>query len=123
MSLERRWKKTIEKLQEILELSCQKDNKLHTQEVQKWGHYVSLVDGYVLNDDGRELKQAVGMAQCRNDLFERLIELKYNDRENMMYWMELTYDEKLTLLDINQILATTTGQILPAVKYERSDLT
>ena len=58
----------------------------------------------------------------REDLInKKLNRVNYRDLEDMVYRLQLTYDEIIDILDVNYIPGSTTGYILPNRVYEISD--
>ena len=58
----------------------------------------------------------------KKEIIEELKIIKYNDLEDMVFRMELTYDEIVDRLDIKYIAGSTKGYTLPPGIYEISDL-
>ena len=80
--------KTIGKLNKLLEL---KSLDLHVAEVRKRGTKIKIGDNeYKLSDFGTQ----------RNEILEKLKNVKYNDLEDLVYRMQLTYDEIMEILDL-----------------------
>ena len=56
------------------------------------------------------------------ETLEALKNAKYNDLEDMVYRMQLTYDEVFDRLDINYTAESSPGYTLPGGIYELSDI-
>ena len=89
--------KTIDDLNELLEL---KSLELHVKEVRKRGSKIKIGDNeYKLSDFDTQ----------KNEILEELRNVKYNDLEDLVYRMQLTYDEIMDILDLNHIPTKRTG--------------
>ena len=102
--------KTIDDLNKLLEL---KSLELHAEEVKKRGNKIKIKD--------REFK----LSDFDNQKYEILGELKnvkYNDLEDLVYRMRLSYDEIMDILDWNYIPTKRTGYSLNPGTYEVVDL-
>ena len=102
--------KTINDLNKLLEL---KSLELHVDEVKKRGNKIKIADKeYNLSDfDTR-----------KNVIIEELKNAKYNDLEDLLYRMRLSYDEIMDILDLNYIPTKRTGYSLKPGIYEVVDL-
>ena len=81
-------KKLINDLKKLLEL---KSPELHVEEVRKRGDKIKKLDN--------EYKLSIFDAQ-KNEIPKELKSLKYNDLEDLVYRMQLTYDEIIDILDL-----------------------
>ena len=80
--------KTIDKLNNLLELMSL---ELHVTEVRKRGNRIKIGDNdHKLSDFDTQ----------KNMVLEELGNEKYNDHEDFIYRMQLTYDELIDILDI-----------------------
>ena len=102
--------KTIDELNKLLEL---KSLELHVQEVKKRGIKLKVGDNeYKLSDFDNQ----------KDDLLEDLKKIKYNDLEDLVYSMRLSYDEIIDLSDLKNIPTKRTGYSLNLGIYEIVDL-
>ena len=80
--------KTINDLNKLLDL---KSLKLHVEEVRKRGDKIKIEDNeYKLSDFDTQ----------KNEILEKLKNVKYNDLEDLVYRMRLSYDEIMDILDL-----------------------
>ena len=88
--------KTIVELNKLLELmSLELHVKERGEEVRKRGNKIKRADNeYKLSDFD---------TQKKNKIFEELKNVKYNDLEDLIYRMQLTYDEIIDILNLNYI--------------------
>ena len=83
--------KTIDKLNKLLEL---KSLELHVSEVRKRGNIIKIADNeYKLTDFDNQ----------KNEILEELKKVKYNDLKDLVYRMQLTYDECIDVSDLKYI--------------------
>ena len=82
---------TIDKLYKLLEL---KSLELHVAEVRKRGNIIKIGDN--------EYKLS-GFDTQKHEIIEELKNAKYNDLEDLVYRMQLTYDEIIKILDLKYI--------------------
>ena len=102
--------KTIDNLNKLLEL---KSLELHVEEVKKRGNKIKIGDvEYQLSDFDNQ----------KYEIIEELKNVKYNDLEDLVYRMRLSYDEIMDILDLNYIPAKRTGYSLNPGIYEVFDL-
>ena len=103
-------KKTINNLNKLLEL---RSLELHVEEVRKRGNKIKIGDNeYKLSD----------FANQKNEILEKLKNVKYNDLEDLVYRMKLTYNEIIDILDLKYIPTKRTGYSLNPGIYEVVDL-
>ena len=77
----------INDLNKLLEL---KSLELHEREVGKRGNKIRIADNeYMLSDFGTQ----------KHEILEELKKAKYNDLEDLVYRMRLSYDEIMDILD------------------------
>ena len=104
-------KKTINELNKIIEL---KSFELHVEEVRKRGNEIKIGDNdYKLSDFD---------TQKKNEILEKLRNVKYNDLKDLVYRMQLTYNEVVDILDLKYIPTKRTGYSLNPGIYEVVDL-
>ena len=98
--------KTIDDLKKLLEL---KSLELHVEQVRERGNKIKIGDiEYKLSDFDNQ----------KHEIFEELKNAKYNDLENLVYRMRLSYDEVMDILDLNYITTKRTGYSLNPGIYE-----
>ena len=102
--------KTINDPNKLLEL---KSLELHVEEVRKRGNKIKIEDNeYKLSDFDTQ----------KNEILEELKNVKYNDLEDLVYRMRLSYDEVMDILDLEYIPTKRTGYSLDPGIYEVDDL-
>ena len=102
--------KTINELNKLLEL---RSLELHVEEVPKRGNKIKIADNeYKLSDFDNQ----------KNEILEELKNVKYNDLEDLVYRMRLSYDEIIDILDLKYISTKRTGYSLNPGIYEVDDL-
>ena len=102
--------KTIDDLNKLLEL---KSLELHVEEVRKRGNIIKIADNeYKLSD----------LDNQKYEILEELKKVKYNDIEDLVYRMRLSYDEIMEILDLKYIPTKKTGYSLNPGIYEVIDL-
>ena len=80
--------KVIDDLNRLLQLSSL---ELHVEEVRKRGNEIKIGDKeYKLSDFDTQ----------KNEILEELIKAKYNDLEDLVYRMRLSYNEIMDILDL-----------------------
>ena len=102
--------KAIDNLCKLLQL---KSLELHVQEVKKRGNKIKIADReYKLSDFDNQ----------KNEIIEELKNAKYNDLEDLVYRMRLSYDEIMDILNLKYISTKRTGYSLNPGIYEVVDL-
>ena len=102
--------KIIEELNRLLEL---KSLELHVNEVRKGGNIIKTGDKeYRLSDFDNQ----------KNEIIEELKNVRYNDLGDLVYRMQLTYDEIIDVLDLKYISTKRIGYSLNPVFFEVVDL-
>ena len=102
--------KTINDLNKLLEL---KSLELHVEEVKKRGNKIKIADKeYKLSDFDTQ----------KNEINKELKNAKYNDLEDLVYRMRLSYDEIMDILDLKYVPRKRTGYSLNPGIYEVIDL-
>ena len=102
--------KTINDLNKVLEL---KSLELHVKEVKKRGNKLKIADKeYKLSDFDNQ----------KYEILQELKNAKYNDLEDLVYRMRLSYDEIMDILDLKYIPTKRTGYSLNPGIYEVIDL-
>ena len=91
--------KTIDELNNLLELRSQNGIELHVEQVRKKG--LILINDYSLS--------SLGM--FKDEILEELKNVKYNDLEDLVYRFKLTYDEIMDILHLKYI--PTKKQVIP----------
>ena len=101
---------TIDELNKLLEL---RSLDLHVNEVRKRGNIIKIGDKeYKLSDFGNQ----------KYKILEELRKVGYNDLEDLVYRMRLSYDEIMDILDLKYIPRKRTGYSLNPGIYEVVDL-
>ena len=102
--------KMINDLNKLMEL---KSLELHVEEVKRRGTKIKIGEiEYKLSDFDNQ----------KNDILEELKKVKYNDLEDLVYRMRLSYDEIMDILDLKYIPTKRTGYSLNPGIYEVIDL-
>ena len=102
--------KIIDDLNKLLEL---KSLELHVDEVRKRGNKIKIGDNeYKLSDFDNQ----------KYEILQELKNAKYNDLEDLVYRMRLSYDEIIDILDLKYIPTKRTGYSLNPGIYEIIDL-
>ena len=102
--------KTIDDLNKLLEL---RTLELHVEEVKKRGNIIKITDKeYKLSDFDNQ----------KYEILEELKNVKYNDLEDLVYRMRLSYYEIMDILDLRYIPTKRTGYTLNPGIYEVVDL-
>ena len=83
--------KTIGELNKMLELNSQSSIELHVKEVRERGSQIKIGDKEYNLSDFVIIKKRT----------EELKDIKINDLEDMVFRMELTYNENIDVLDLN----------------------
>ena len=93
-------------LNKLLEL---KSFELHVEEVRKRGNKIKIGDNeYKLSDFDTH----------KNEILEEIRNVKYNDNKDLVYRMQLTYDEIKDILDLKNVPTKRTGYSLNPGIYE-----
>ena len=102
--------KTIDDLNKLLEL---KSHELHVEEVKKRGKIIKIGDNeYKLSDFDSQ----------KYEIIEELKNAKYNDLEDLVYRMRLSYDELMDILDLKYISTKRIGFSIEPNIYNIVDL-
>ena len=102
--------KMINDLNKLLEL---KSLELDVEKIKKRGNKIQVGD--------REDKLSDFDTQ-KNEILEDLKNIKYNDLKDLVYRMQLNYDEIMDILDLKYIPTKRTGHSLNPGVYEVIDL-
>ena len=101
---------TIDELNKLLEL---RSLELHVNEVRKRGNIIKIGDNeYKLSD----------LDNQKYEIIEELKKAEYNDLDDLVYRMRLSYDEIIDVLDLKYIPTKRTGYSLNPGFYEIVDL-
>ena len=102
--------KIIDEVNRILEL---KALELHVEEVRKRGNTIKIGDKeYKLSDFDNQ----------KYEILEELKKAKYKDLRDLVYRMQLTYDEIMDVIDLKYISTKRIGYSLDPGFYEVDDL-
>ena len=100
-------------INDVNELYDLKSLELHVKEVRERGNKIKIGDKeYKLSD----------LDNQKNEILEELKNVKYNDLKDMIYRMQLTYNEIIDILDLEYIHTKRTGYSLNPGIYEVVDL-
>ena len=102
--------KTIDELNNLLELRSQNGIELHVEQVRKKG--LILINDYSLS--------SLGM--FKDEILGELKNVKYNDLEDLVYRFKLTYDEIMDILDLKYIPTKRTGYSIEPNIYNVVDI-
>ena len=98
--------KTIDELNKLFEL---KSFDLQVKEIRKRGSKIKIGDNeYKLSDFDTQ----------KNEVLEELRNVKYNDLEDLVYRMQLTYDEIIDIIDLKYIPTKRIGYSLNLKIYQ-----
>ena len=102
--------KMINDLNKLLEL---RSLELHVEEVRKGGNKIKRGDNeYKLADFDTQ----------KNEILKELRNVKYNDLEDLVYRMQLTYNEIIDILDLKYISTKRIGYSLKPNIYQIGDI-
>ena len=102
--------KVINDLKELYEL---KSLELHVEAVRKRGNIIKIADKeYKLSD----------LDNQKNEILEELRNVKYNDLRDLIYRMQLTFNESIDILDLEYVPTKRIGFSLNPGNYEVDDL-
>ena len=82
----------INKLKKLLELRSENDIELHVKEVRKRGDQIKIGDKEYLKFSDLDIR--------KKSIIKELKRVKYRDREDMAYRLQLTYAEFFDILDV-----------------------
>ena len=103
----------INKLNNLLELKCEKYIEVHVKNVEKRGTRI---------EKGNSGHNLAGLDLFKSEIFSQLKKVKYRDLKDLVYRLHLTYDEIVDILDVKYITGSTKGYALPPGLYEISDI-
>ena len=101
--------KAIDEINKLLEL---KPFELHVKEVIERGHQIII---------GDKVYNLSGFDTFKEEILEELKNGKYNDLEDLVYRMQLTYDEIIDILDLKYVPTKRIGFSLKPNIYQISD--
>ena len=102
--------KTIDELKKLIEL---RSLELHVKEVRKRGNKIKIgANEYKLSDFDSQ----------KHEMIEELKKAKYNDLEDLVYRIQLTYDEIINILDLKYISTKRMGYFIEPNIYNVVDL-
>ena len=102
--------KIIDEVNRLLEL---RSLELHVNEVRKRGHIIK---------NGDKLYKLSDFDNQKYEILQELKNVKYNDLADLVYRMQLTYDEIIDVLDLKYISTKRIGYSLNPGIYEIVDL-
>ena len=95
--------KTIDELNNLLELKSQNCFELHVKEVKKRGNQMEIGDiEYKLSDSDAQ----------KNEILEGIKNAKYNYLDDLVYRFQLRYDEIMDIIDLKHIPTKKAGSSL-----------
>ena len=97
----------------MLELRSRNDIELHVEEVEKKGTRI---------EKGNNGYNIPGFDHFKSKILARFRRVKYKDLPDVVFRMELTYDENVDILDTKYFAGSTVGYTLPPGINEFSDL-
>ena len=100
------------KLNNLLELRSENDIELHVKEVEKRSIRIEI---------GSSGYNFASFDHFKSEILSEIKSVKYRDLEDMVYRLQLTYDEIIDILDVKYIAGSTIGYTLPVGIYEVSD--
>ena len=103
--------KIFDKLNKLLEL---KSLEIHVEEVRKRGNKTQIGEN--------EYKLSDFHTRKKNEILEELKIVEYNDLEDLVYRMQLTYDEIIDVLNLKYIPSKRMGSSLKPNIYNVVDL-
>ena len=89
---------TINRLQQLLKLISENDNKLHVEEVRKKGDQIKIWKKEYKSSD---------LDNQKNEILEKLKNIEFNGPEDIAFKMEWTYHEFAEIVDTKNIVAST----------------
>ena len=102
--------KTIDELNKLLVL---KSLELHVNDVRKRGNIIKIADNkYKLSDFDTQ----------KNEILEEIRNVKYNDLKDLVYRMQLTYDDIIDVLDLKYIPTKRRGYSIEPNIYNVVDI-
>ena len=102
--------KSFDELNKSLELRSQKGIELHVEQVRKKG--LILTNDYLLSSLGI----------FKTETVDELKNAEYNYLEDLVYRFQLTYNEIIDILNLNNITGSTKGYTLPPGICQISDI-
>ena len=102
--------KTIDELNNLLDLRSQNGIELHVEQVGK--KRLILTNDYSLSS----------LRTFKEEILEELKKATYEDVEDLVYRFQLTYDEIIDILDLKYILTKRRGYSLKPNIYQISDI-
>ena len=105
--------KTFDELYKLFQLRSQNDIDSHVQEVRKRGNQIDSGDKeYKLSD----------FDTSKNEILEEIKNTNYRDLEDLVYRMQVVYDEISDILDLKYIPSKRTGYSLNPGMHEVADI-
>ena len=92
--------KIFDALNKLLKLIPENDLQLHVQEARKKGNQIKIGDKEYKSSD---------LSSSGNGIFEELQNATYQALEDLVFRMQLTYDEIMDVLDIKHFPSERTG--------------
>ena len=97
----------------MLELRSQNDFELHVKDVEKRGTRIEK------QKSGKNLAR---FDHSKSEILSDVTGVKYKDFQDMVYKLDLAYNETVDIMDVKNFAASSTAYTLPAGLFEISDL-
>ena len=104
----------INQLNKYLKLRSENDIELHVYDVRKTGDQIKIGENEYIRLSDLDTR--------KNQMIKELKRVKYKDLEDMVYGMELTYNEIIDILNVKSTCGSTIGFTLLPDVYEISDI-
>ena len=101
------------KLNKLIKIKSENDIDLHVKEVEKGGTRI---------EKGNSGYNSAGFDHFEGALLSELKRVKYRDVEDIVYGLQLTYDEIVDILVVKNIAESTKVYTLPPSIYKSIDI-
>ena len=101
-------------LNKLLELRSENDIEIHVEEVRKRRSQIKIGDNKYI--------KLFDLDTGKNLITKEVKRVNYRDLEDMVYSLQLTYDEIVDILDVEYIARSTKGYTLAPGVYEVTDI-
>ena len=105
----------VDKLIKLLKLRSENDFELHIKDFEKNGSVLEMLGPNPNNPKnkillfGAQIGSLNDLDTRKNEIFSDLKKIKCHDPEDMVYIMELSYDEAVDVLDVKFFAGSTKG--------------
>ena len=103
----------MNKLFQLLEHRSKNGIELHVKEFETRGTRIEIENSRY---------NLAGFDQFKSEILAELKRVKYKDLRDLVFRIELTYDESVDILDIKNNAGATNGYKLPPGRYEITDI-